>query len=120
MDDITCSGAYVSESRDGTPDSLQSQRTSDENTSEGIGYEFVNQESVKNRRINVPPNCATTSLPANCPNSTVEHRIELHNAHIVNGEKKRDRSLKMRSEFGKTNAKSWMRLARSSMLWWTC
>jgi hypothetical protein len=33
---------------------------------------------------------------------------------IVNEEKKRDRSLKMRSKFGKISAKNWMRPARSS------
>ena len=125
VDAIGCSRDYSNQlshgtpGTPGTPDSPQSQRTYDENTfTEGSRYEIVSQESVKTRRINViilpisPLRC--TSFRANCPNSTAEHRIELHNALIVNEEKKSDRSLKMRSKFGKISAKNWTRRAKSS------
>jgi hypothetical protein len=43
---------------------------------------------------------------ANCPNSTVEHRIESHNALFVNDERRSGRSFRMRLELGKISVKS--------------
>jgi hypothetical protein len=85
-------------------------KTSDGNIlTNGDGYQILVQETVKARRINVLLTVQIWQpvyLANNCPNSTVEHRIESHNALFVNDERRNGRSFRIRLELGKVSVKS--------------